>query len=116
MKILKPCSRPGCPELVENGRCANHKPKANKSGQKSDQVLKWLNSARYRNSRVIFLKGKFCAHCHKKGFLEPATILDHIVPHCGNKELFWDRKNWQPLCKSCHDRKTATYDGGFGNK
>ncbi|WP_186318376.1 HNH endonuclease, partial [Bacillus pumilus] len=23
--------------------------------------------------------------------------------------------NWQPLCASCHNRKTAKEDGGFGN-
>jgi 5-methylcytosine-specific restriction protein A len=29
--------------------------------------------------------------------------------------LFWNETNWQPLCKECHDRKTATEDGGFGH-
>ncbi|WP_112310348.1 HNH endonuclease signature motif containing protein [Pseudogemmobacter bohemicus] len=43
-----------------------------------------------------------------------ATVVDHIVPHKGDKKLFWDRSNWQPLCASCHNRKTATEDGGFG--
>lgn len=23
---------------------------------------------------------------------------------------------WQPLCAPCHSRKTATEDGGFGNR
>ncbi|WP_309252328.1 HNH endonuclease signature motif containing protein [Paenibacillus spongiae] len=45
-----------------------------------------------------------------------ATVIDHIKPHKGNKVLFWDRNNWQPLCKSHHDKKTARYDGGFGNE
>jgi 5-methylcytosine-specific restriction endonuclease McrA len=22
--------------------------------------------------------------------------------------LFWDKTNWQALCKRCHDQKTAT--------
>lgn len=26
----------------------------------------------------------------------------------------WDSANWQPLCKHCHDAKTAREDGGFG--
>lgn len=43
-----------------------------------------------------------------------ASIVDHIIPHKGDKQLFWDRDNWQPLCKKHHDRKTATEDGGFG--
>ena len=35
------------------------------------------------------------------------TVVDHIVPHRGDARLFWDEDNWQPLCKSCHDRKTG---------
>jgi hypothetical protein len=30
-----------------------------------------------------------------------ATVLDHIVPHKGNGELFWDPANWQGLCEWC---------------
>jgi 5-methylcytosine-specific restriction protein A len=29
--------------------------------------------------------------------------------------LFWDQSNWQPLCHTCHSKKTAREDGGFGN-
>lgn len=36
----------------------------------------------------------------------PATVVDHIIPHTGNDKLFWDKDNWQSLCKSCHDSKT----------
>lgn len=28
----------------------------------------------------------------------------------------WDECNWQPLCKPCHDSKTAREDGGFGRE
>ena len=31
-------------------------------------------------------------------------LVDHIKPHKGDLNLFWDQDNWQPLCKSCHDR------------
>ena len=27
-----------------------------------------------------------------------------IVAHKGDKRLFWDRSNWQPLCVTCHSR------------
>ncbi|RLL64296.1 HNH endonuclease signature motif containing protein [Paenirhodobacter hankyongi] len=40
-----------------------------------------------------------CAMCGA-----PATVVDHIIPHRGNKALFWDRHNWQPLCAPCHNR------------
>lgn len=39
-----------------------------------------------------------------------ATVVDHIIPHRGDQKLFWDRSNWQALCKSCHDSKTMTED------
>lgn len=32
-----------------------------------------------------------------------ATVVDHIKPHQGDPVLFWDRKNWQSLCKPHHD-------------
>ncbi|WP_309304432.1 HNH endonuclease [Brevibacillus laterosporus] len=30
-----------------------------------------------------------------------------MVAHKGDKTLFWDRNNWQPICEQCHNRKTA---------
>ena len=48
-----------------------------------------------------------------QGRRTPATVVDHIVPHKGDKKLFWDSGNWQPLCGPCHSRKTAKEDGGF---
>jgi 5-methylcytosine-specific restriction protein A len=44
-----------------------------------------------------------------------SRVTDHIVPHKGDMVLFWDRTNWQGSCKHCHDIKTSTEDGGFGN-
>ncbi len=32
-----------------------------------------------------------------------ATVVDHKIPHKGDETLFWDRKNWQSLCKPHHD-------------
>lgn len=39
-----------------------------------------------------------------------AQCVDHIVPHRGDLNLFWDLDNWQSLCNQCHSRKTR--DGG----
>ena len=63
---------------------------------------------RWRKARKAFLQlHPLCAECMKEGKLTPATVVDHIVPHRGDPRLFWDEKNWQPLCKDCHDRKTG---------
>ena len=55
-----------------------------------------------------------CEACKSKGIIKAAEVVDHIVPHKGNAEMFYDRANLQPLCKMCHDAKTAKEDGGFG--
>jgi len=44
-----------------------------------------------------------------------ATVVDHSVSHKGDRTLFWDRSLWRPMCAPCHNRKTASTDGGFGN-
>lgn len=68
----------------------------------------------WRKAREGFLRHHpLCAECDRQGRLSPATVVDHIVPHKGDRSLFWDHDNWQPLCKQCHDRKTATEDSRF---
>jgi 5-methylcytosine-specific restriction protein A len=72
--------------------------------------------SRWKKARDGYLaKHPLCAHCASEGRVEPARVVDHVIPHKGDKALFWDSSNWQPLCKRHHDRKTATEDGGWGN-
>ena len=47
-----------------------------------------------------------CAECERQGRLTAAGCVDHIIPHEGDYERFWDETNWQSLCASCHARKT----------
>ena len=70
-----------------------------------------VNAQKTEDARKFFLKRHpWCIRCKAKGRLVPATVVDHITPHRGDAKLFWDEKNWQPLCKSCHDHKTMTED------
>ncbi|MFA6100484.1 MAG: HNH endonuclease signature motif containing protein [Patescibacteria group bacterium] len=57
-----------------------------------------------------------CIECAACGRDRAATVVDHKEPHKGDYELFWDEDNWQGLCASCHNRKTAAEDGGLGNQ
>jgi len=45
-----------------------------------------------------------------------ATVVDHRTPHGGDDALLYAWDNLQAMTKACHDRKTATHDGGFGNR
>jgi 5-methylcytosine-specific restriction protein A len=69
---------------------------------------------RWRRARQAFLAHHpLCVQCKGEGRLEPAIVVDHGIPHCGNASLFWDEANWAALCKRCHDRKTAR-EGRWG--
>jgi 5-methylcytosine-specific restriction protein A len=66
-------------------------------------------------ARVRFLaEHPWCVRCDAEGGRSLATVVDHRRPHKGDPELFWDERNWDPLCKRHHDQKTVTEDGGFG--
>jgi len=54
---------------------------------------------------MYLAKNPLCAECEKAGRLTPATEVHHIVAIADGGS---DRdENLQPLCKSCHSRKTA---------
>jgi 5-methylcytosine-specific restriction protein A len=54
-----------------------------------------------------WLVGRLCTQCERRGRRVIAEVIDHIVAHRGDPQLFWDETNWQPLCKACHDHKTG---------
>jgi len=73
--------------------------------------------ARWRKIRHNHLaKEPLCRECGKHNIIKLATVVDHIIPHKGNMQLFYEPANLQSLCKKHHDQKTALEDGGFGHK
>ena len=107
-KPKKPCKHPGCPRLTEGDYCEEHLPlHAKERGSASSRGY----NAKWKRARVRYLKAHpLCVRCQLAGILVKATVVDHIKPHRGDVELFWDESNWQSLCKSCHDRKTMKED------
>jgi 5-methylcytosine-specific restriction protein A len=61
-------------------------------------------------------KEPLCRECKAMNKITSATVVDHIIPHKGDKKLFYDPNNRQSLCKFHHDSKTAREDGGYGNR
>ena len=53
-----------------------------------------------------FRYGKMCAQCNLLHRITPAECTDHIFPHRGNRDLFWNMDNWQALCWKCHGLKS----------
>lgn len=56
-------------------------------------------------SREFLAMNPLCVLCEKAGKVVPAAHTDHVRPHRGDVQLFWDADNWQPLCASCNARK-----------
>lgn len=63
-----------------------------------------------RKAKLILEKHPLCESCKRNGKYVQAAVVDHIKPHRGDSKLFWDKSNWQSLCKSCHDKKTGNED------
>lgn len=60
--------------------------------------------SKWQKARRTFLDANpLCVRCDVKGRTTVATVVNHRIPHKGDSKLFWDRKNWEPVCKPCHD-------------
>lgn len=70
----------------------------------------WLNTARWQKLRLkILVRDEYT--CQQTGVLligkHPAAdspVVDHIRPHRGDPDLFWDETNLQSVSKEWHDR------------
>lgn len=117
-EIHRPCNYPGCRNYAEHrGYCAEHYDIIKKRKQNSCKHTRYTGAVSYRTARWNRARVAYLSEhpvCIKCG--APATEVDHIIPHCGDYNLFWDVNNWQSLCHSCHSRKTVLEDGGFGHK
>ena len=122
MKPLKICNHVGCNQLTKDARCQEHEQEhqseANKRVSNNRQSYHmWYSSTRWRKLRLIWLKSNpLCVYCQEQNKLIPAQVVDHIRPHKGDIYMFYSVDNLQSLCKRCHDIKTASIDGGYGNK
>ncbi|MFV1442194.1 MULTISPECIES: HNH endonuclease signature motif containing protein [unclassified Phaeobacter] len=127
MPQLKICVASGCEDYALPGlsHCDQHeaerqgKLKARRAKAQTSEAALMARALyadpRWRAASKAFLRQfPLCRDCGELGVIEPATDVDHIEPHKGDRKLFWDRKNWQSLCHRCHSRKTAreVFHGG----
>ncbi len=118
----RPCKHAGCRALTKVGAyCELHKKQVQQQIE-SKRLTSTQRGYGYRWQKVskAFLRAHplcQCPDCQEgKLRLKPSEVVDHIIPHKGDMSLFWDPSNWQAMAKECHDRKTATEDGGFTGK
>lgn len=109
----RPCSAPGCHELVSAGsRCDQHKQRA------ASRRPAIYGSQRWRKYSLAFLREhQLCCDPFDRhaGRVVPATVTGHRVAHRGDYALFWDEQNHYPLCAPCNSFQAAKSEGAFGN-
>ena len=116
---VKLCACAGCLRIASHGGyCLRHKGLADRKKKgpfrgtvrsSSSPYNGLYRTARWRRERRAFLEEHpFCAVCGGT-----STLVDHIVPHHGDEIVFWDQRNWQALCASCHSAKTLRENNFF---
>lgn len=105
VKPKSPCSKSNCPNLAsKHGLCEQHVREYNERRYSEPT----LYDARWQKARLLFLQEHpFCSECLKEGKTVMAEVVDHVIPHRGDKKLFWLTSNWDSKCKRHHDIKTA---------
>lgn len=105
LRCKRPCAKPGCPALTSGQYCDAHRGEVD--AYRGTAAQRGYDH-RWRAARESFLsRNPLCVACLAEGRTEAATVVDHRVPHRGDPTLFWDKTNWDALCKPHHDRKTA---------
>lgn len=114
----RPCRAPGCAGVTTSGRyCPRHqqaeplqethpKQKLERPPEKRPSPsARGYDRTWQRIRRRILANRPLCVACQSFGRATLATEVDHILPlRAGGTN---EDSNLQPLCKSCHSRKTA---------
>jgi 5-methylcytosine-specific restriction protein A len=98
------------------GFCPNAKAGAHRDYGRArrgfDAEVGFYQSKDWRVLRAAVLReSPLCVACKAYGRLVAAGVVDHVVPLKDGGARF-DRANLQPLCVSCHNRKTARETAG----
>ena len=118
-KPFKICKEFGCDRLTKETYCNEHKhiqrereTKRHKeyNTQRDSVLVKFYNSKEWRALRdyIMGINHFLCIQCSVTGSKPVvANVVDHIVPTTVDWSLRLDHNNCQPLCHSCHNKKTS---------
>jgi 5-methylcytosine-specific restriction enzyme A len=113
----RPCFTRGCNQLTRKKFCDSCESAGKARDNRPTSRERGYNAAWFKYRAVYLALHPFCVDPFKLHIERVrATRLDHIEPHRGNRELFWNPANHQGLCEGCHNRKTVEFDGGFGRQ
>ena len=107
-----PCSHYRCPNLAVLGSAYCEQHKAQDTKRQEPRKQEGYDGIWEKLRKIVLNNEPLCRICRAEGRITPATEVDHKDGNVWNRNL----DNLQPLCKSCHSRKTATENGAFGNQ
>ena len=110
------CKHPQCGRLVEAREtyCVEHRREREQQRGSSYQRGYDKRWQALRRAHLAFFP--LCEECKRNGIVTAAEHVDHIEPFDGVADpRRLDPMNLQSLCRVCHSRKTAMFDGGFGH-
>ena len=107
-RMNRPCKHAGCPDLTRDktGYCDAHR--LNQDKRRGTARERGYTRDWERESKAYLAEHPLCVTCESEGLFKAAKVVDHRIPHRGNPVLFWDKSNWQSMCKRHHDMKTAS--------
>lgn len=79
--------------------------------------MELLSDPRYRTKRWLVMRAEqltaepLCRMCLDIGRETPANTADHMIPHRGNEDLFWNGE-LQSLCSTCHSSHKQAQEHG----
>ena len=107
----------GCGKPVVSGYCAACRAQGKGSERRPSSNTRLYGYRWQRESKLFLLDHPLCVE-YPKGTHGQVVVLaecvDHVIPHKGNLRLFWDKRNWQPLCIPCNSRKAVAEEGALG--
>lgn len=104
----------GCAALVAHGYCPEHRP----TEYRGTAASRGYDHAWTKTRAAFLARYPLCgmrpdgrvsvgSRCHAAGLVTPATHVDHVIPHRGDRSRFLDvQGNCQALCASCHNAKS----------
>ena len=107
------CNKPGCPALTLDRYCPAHARQATLTWratmeEKRGNFRERGYTTRWDKLRKHWLiRHPLCVMCAAINKSVAAQVVDHIIPHRGDQVLMWDEANFQSLCSSHHNEKTA---------
>lgn len=112
-RALKTCSQPGCPELVEQGRCDGCRGQAD--AQRGSARQRGYDSAWEAKRSNYLTRNPFCRLCHGLASVadhHPTSRRDLIAAGVADPDA--DHR-LRPLCAPCHNSQTAQHQPGGWN-